>query len=371
MSSNGQNPAVSSSVNTGSEPLGATLLAEIRQRARKAQQTIVLAEPQDDRVLYAADDLLKDETANIVLLGPKDQISKRAQELSLNIARALAVDPAESPMREKFADMLYERRKHRGMTKDQALTTMKEQLFFGASMVRAGLADGMVAGSLSPTSRVIQSGLFCIGLAEGLKTVSSFFLMVTPRKDLGVDGAFIFADGGVVPDPTPDQLVDIAVASASHCKMLLNAEPLIAFLSFSTYGSAEHPKVEKVRAAVKIFRDRDTGLKGDGEMQLDAAIIPEVGSKKAPTSTVAGKANVLVFPDLDAGNIGYKLTERFAGARAIGPVLQGLNVPVNDLSRGCKWQDISDVACITALQAVERKIARGLDPKGAGVPQGL
>jgi phosphate acetyltransferase len=371
MSSNGQTPAVSSSVNTGSEPLGATLLAEIRQRARKAQQTIVLAEPQDDRVLYAADDLLKDETANIILVGPQDPIQKRAKELSLNIERALVVDPAKSPMLEKFADGLFERRKHKGLTKDQAVMTMKEQLFFGASIVRAGLADGMVAGSLSPTSRVIQAGLFCIGLAEGMKTVSSFFLMITPRKDLGINGSFIFADCGVVPDPTSDQLVDIAVASAAHCKMLLNAEPLIAFLSFSSYGSAAHPNVDKVRNAVKIFHERNTGLKGDGELQLDAAIIAEIGAKKAPSSTVAGKANVLVFPDLEAGNIGYKLTERFSGARAVGPIMQGLNVPVNDLSRGCHWEDIVDVATITALQAVDRKNTRGVDTKGAGMPKGL
>jgi phosphate acetyltransferase len=368
MSSNGHCSKASSSANTGSEPLGAALLAEIRQNARQAQQTIVLAEPQDDRVLQAADDLLKNEIAEIVLVGSEDEIHKRAKELSLKLDRAVIANPNKSSKLELFATNFYERRKHKGVTMEKAVATVKDTVFFGASMIQAGLADGMVSGSLSPTAKVIQSGLFCIGTAPGLKTVSSFFLMATPRLDLGVNGNFIFADCGVVPDPTSEQLVDIAVSSAEHCKMFLKAEPKIAFLSFSSYGSASHEKVDKVREAVRIFKERNTGFLGDGELQLDAAIIKSVGEKKAPGSPVAGQANVLVFPDLGAGNIGYKLTERFAGARAIGPIMQGLNLPVNDLSRGCKWQDISDVVYITILQAVARKAARGVAAKGAGRP---
>ncbi|MFA5866141.1 MAG: phosphate acetyltransferase [Phycisphaerae bacterium] len=345
------------------------ILADIRRRAREARQTIILAEPHDDRVLQAADYLLKENIiAELILLGPEDKTRKRAKELSLNIDRAVIVDPATSGLAKKFGDALHERRKHKGMTPEQALTQVRDNLFFGASMVKAGIGDGMVAGSLSPTPKVIQSGIYCIGVAQGLKTISSFFLMVTSLTEFGVDGNLIYADAGFVPDPTSEQLVDIAASSAAHCRMLLQVEPLIAFLSFSTLGSAEHPKVDKVRNAVKMFKERYPDLKGDGEMQLDSAIVPEVAAKKAPGSPVAGKANVLIFPDLDAGNIGYKLTERFSRGSAIGPILQGLEAPINDLSRGCKWEDIVDAVCVTALQAVDRKKVKGASTAGAPRP---
>jgi phosphate acetyltransferase len=282
------------------------ILEDIRDRAKKYQQTIVLAEPHDDRVLQAADFVLKENiVAELVLLGPEAKTRSRAKELSLNIDRAIVVDPATSNMAKKFSENFFERRKHKGVTPEQALTQVRDNLFFGASMVKFGIADGMVAGSLSPTPKVIQAGLFCIGTAPGLKTMSSFFLMATPRTEFGVKGNFIYSDCGLLPDPTVEQLVDIAHEAAAHCKILLEVEPMIAFLSFSTYGSAEHPKVDKVRAAVKLFKEKYPEIKADGELQLDAAIVPEVGSKKAPGSAVAGKANVLVFPDLDAGNIGY------------------------------------------------------------------
>jgi phosphate acetyltransferase len=344
-------------------------LADIRRRAREAQQTIVLAEPHDDRVLRAADYILKEKiTDELILLGPQDKTRKLAKELSLNIERAVIVDPSKSSLAKKFGAVLHERRKHKGMTPEQALTQVQDNLFFGASMVKAGMVDGMVAGSLSPTPKVIQSGIFCIGVAKGLKTISSFFLMVTPLTEYGVNGNLIYADAGFVPDPTSEQLVDIAASSAGHCRMLLQVEPLIAFLSFSTNGSAQHPKVDKVRNAVKMFKERYPDLKGDGEMQLDSAIVPEVGAKKFPGSPVAGKANVLIFPDLDAGNIGYKLTERFSRGSAIGPILQGLEAPINDLSRGCKWEDIVDAVCVTVLQAVDRKKVKGLSTAGAPRP---
>ena len=330
------------------------ILEEIRQRAGMADKKIVLAEPHDDRVLTAADFILKNKIARLVLLGNEDKLRRRAKELSLDIEGAGIVDPSESELAEKFGGIFYERRKHKGVSRDQANEQVKDNLFFGASMVHDGLCDGMVAGSLSPTPKVIQSGIYCIGVAEGLKTVSSFFLMATPISEFGAGGNFIFSDCGFVPDPTFEQMVDIAYSSSIHCRMLLSTEPLIAFLSFSTYGSAQHAKVDKVRAAVKLFRERYPEIKGDGELQLDAAIVPEVGEQKAKGSSVAGKANVLVFPDLDAGNIGYKLTERFSRGRAIGPILQGLAKPINDLSRGCKWEDIVDAVCITVLQAEKK-----------------
>ena len=350
---------------TGSLPI----LDDIRRRAKKFQQTIVLAEAHDDRVLQAADCALKEKlVAELILLGPEEKTRNRARELNLNIDRAVVIDPATSPLAEDFAESLYERRKHKGMTPEQALTQVRTNLFFGASMVKFGLADGMVAGSLSPTPKVIQAGLFCIGTAPGLKTMSSFFLMATPRTELGVNGNLIYADCGLLPNPTAEQLVDIAHEAAGHCRALLDVEPMVAFLSFSTYGSAEHPEVDKVRAAVKLFKEKYPEIKADGELQLDAAIIPEVGAKKAPGSAVAGKANVLIFPDLDSGNIGYKLTERFSQGSAVGPIFQGLDVPINDLSRGCKWQDIVDALCVTALQAINRKQAKKLSTAGAGRP---
>jgi len=346
-----------------------TILDRVRSRAKQAKQTIALAEPQDDRVLHAADYLLKENIVpELVLIGNNDKVRARAKELSLNIDRAIVVDPTTSNLVNPFAETFFERRKHKGVTMDQAIAQVKDNLFFGASMVKAGIVDGMVAGSISTTPKVIQSGIFCIGVAQGLKTISSFFLMATPRTEYGANGNFIYSDSGFVPDPTAEQLVDIAFSAASHCKLLLEVEPMIAFLSFSTYGSAEHPKVEKVRTACKMFKEKYPNLKADGELQLDAAIVGEVGAKKAPGSPVAGKANVLIFPDLDAGNIGYKLTERFAQGSAIGPILQGLDVPINDLSRGCKWQDIVDAACVTALQAVDRKQAKGLSTAGVGRP---
>ncbi len=364
---NGHCPDDSGSDTPESESPGQAILAEIRQRARQAKQTVVLAEPNDDRVLQAADNLLKNDIAQIVLLGQEQSIYERAKELAINIEQAVVLNPRECKLNNRFARRYYERRKHKGITEQQAAEIVQDSLFFGASLVGTGLCDGMVAGSISATSNVIRSALHCVGLIEGMRTVSSFFLMITRKKEFGVGGAFIFADGGCVPEPSPKQLVDIAIASATNCKLLLKTEPLVAFLSFSTYGSASHRLVDKVKEAVRLFKEQSPDIKGDGELQLDAAIVPEVGQRKAPTSPVAGRANVLIFPDLNAGNIGYKLTERLADARAVGPILQGLDMPVNDLSRGCKWQDIADVAAITAIQAQQRKLAKNMDISGADI----
>ncbi len=333
------------------QPSPFELINRIRERARAAAKTIVLPEAFDPRILRAADAATAEGLARVILVGNPEDLGKIAAEAEADIDKALVVDPEASGMLDWFASQYYERRKHKGITEAQAQMAVREPLFFGAMMVNTGMCDGMVAGSMSPTAKLIQAALHCVGPRPGLKTVSSFFLMATPMKEFGVNGALIYADAGVVPEPTSEQLADITAAAADHCRLLLEADPLVALLSFSTMGSAEHPLVAKVRQALEMIRGRYPGLKVDGEMQLDAAIVPEVAQMKAPKSEVAGRANTLIFPDLNAGNIGYKLTERLARAKAVGPVLQGLAAPINDLSRGCKWEEIYDAIAITAIQA--------------------
>lgn len=324
---------------------------QIRERAAAAAKTIVLPEAFDPRVVQAADAAAAEGLAKVILVGNPDTLRRTAADFGGDLDKVLIVDPEKSGLLDWFANLYYEKRKHKGTTEAQAQLAVREPLWFGAMMVSTGMADGMVGGSMSPTAKLIQAALHCVGPRPGLKTVSSFFLMATPLKEFGVGGSLIYADAGVVPDPTPEQMADITICAADHCRLLLQAEPLIALLSFSTMGSAEHPLVGKVRQALEIIRQKYPQLKVDGEMQLDAAIVPEVAGMKAPKSPVAGHANTLIFPDLNAGNIGYKLTERLARAKAVGPVLQGLACPINDLSRGCKWEEIFDAIAITAIQA--------------------
>ncbi len=327
----------------------------IKEKVKKNLKRIVLPESKEDRMYLAAEKLLKENLVKeLIFVGEKDFIIKKAQELNVSdIIEKIRIYDIETFERlEEFGDEFYELRKHKGISKEEAMNSIKNELFFGAMLVRKGLADGMVAGAMNETANVVRSGLYIIGTKEGINTVSSFFVMILPDKNIGEEGILFFADSAVVINPTASQLADIGISTAESMKSLLGKEPRIAFLSFSTKGSASHPLVDKVVNALNIAREKRPDLKMDGEFQLDSALIERVARKKVKTeSEVAGKANILIFPDLNSGNIGYKLTQYLGKAMAVGPILQGLKKPVNDLSRGCLVDDIVGVVCITQLQA--------------------
>lgn len=321
----------------------------IWSRARGRASRVALPEGRDQRILLAAAVCRDQGLARPILIGDVEEITISARRLGLDLSGLAAVDPARSTETERYARVLYRRRSSKGLSMLEAADLAAKPLYFGALMVACGDADGMVAGAATTTAEVLRSLLWCAGKRDGVECVSSSFAVFLGGPG-GEERVLIFADAGVVPDPTPGQLAAIAVASARTRRLLVGDEPVVAMLSFSTKGSAQHPLVEKVVEATAIARRMEPSLVIDGEMQADAAIVPEVAARKAPSSQVAGRANVLVFPNLDAANIGYKLVERLAGAKVIGPVLQGLRVPACDLSRGCSSDDIVNAVAATAAQ---------------------
>jgi phosphate acetyltransferase len=320
------------------------LLTKIREEAAKKNKIIVLPEAHDERVLKGAAILLAEKITQVMLVGNEEKLKQHAKKLDISIDGTQFYDPENFENFEEFAQTYYEKRKHKGMTLEEARKIMVEPTYFGAMLVEKGLADGCLSGADTSTGNVMRAALHIIGTAEGVKTVSSDFIMITP------DGSKIwsFADCAVMPDPNAEQLADIAISTAETHKKVVGDEPKVAMLSFSTKGSAKHPNAQKVIDATNIVKTKRPDIQIDGELQADAAIVAAVGAKKAPGSLVAGQANVLVFPELGAANIGYKLVQRIAGCEAVGPIIQGLAKPLNDLSRGCSVDDIVNVSAILA-----------------------
>jgi len=325
------------------------IVKQLKEKAALLNGTVVLPESEDPRMLKAAEIILQEKLSQVVLLGNVETIKKNALKNGTSLAGVEIIDPEHYSEISAFEQFFYEKRKSKGITLEEAQKTVRHPLFFGACLVQFHKVHGMVAGALNTTADVLRAALQVIGVQKGLKTVSSSFIMVTPNFLGQGDQVFLFADCAVVPLPTAEQLADITISTAFTRRALLGDEPKVALLSFSTKGSAEHELVDKVRETKKLLDARTVDFEYDGELQLDAAVVDKVGKSKAPDSKVAGQANVLIFPDLQAGNIGYKIAQRFAGAEAIGPVIQGLAAPVCDLSRGCSVDDIVSTVALVLL----------------------
>lgn len=334
-----------------------TFIENIKKRAKEDIKTIVLPEAEDIRILEATQQVLKEQYANIILVGNKEKIEKKAKENNINIIGAEIVDPNNSEKHDEYVNLLYELRKHKGMTIEQAKELVKDPVYYGMLMVKDEQtnADGLVSGAAHSTSDTLRPALQILKTAPGTKLVSAFFVMVVPDCEYGEKGTFVFADSGLNENPDSEALSEIAISSSKSFKQLVQKEPKVAMLSYSTYGSAKSELTQKVIEATQKVKEKEQKLKVDGELQLDAAIIPEIAEMKAPGSPLKGQANVLVFPNLDCGNICYKLVQRLGKAEAYGPLCQGIAKPVNDLSRGCNSKDVAGVVAITAVQAQKIK----------------
>lgn len=332
-----------------------SFIDEIKNRAKQEIKTIVLPEATDIRILKAAQIVEKERYAKVILIGDEEEVSKKIKENNIELKETKIIDPLKSEKTEDYANQLYELRKAKGMTLEQAQKIILDPIYFGMMMVKLDDADGLVSGAAHSTADTLRPALQILKTVPGTKLVSAFFIMVVPNCEYGANGTFIFADSGLNEEPDSEKLSEIAISSSKSFKQLVGEEPKVAMLSYSTYGSAHSASTEKVIEATRLVKEKAPDLIVDGELQLDAAIVPEVAEFKAKGSPLKGEANVLIFPDLGAGNIGYKLTQRLAKAEAYGPLCQGIAKPVNDLSRGCNELDVAGVIAITAVQAQDQK----------------